>query len=462
MLDFYKRVISSIGLHTNDEGYIYGEEDGTKQYVTIEGKSLVLPYQDQIRNMVHETDDGLAVVKVLYNPIKENVIKGNSSAIEKTQEVIQYRLGYGLTMVGMLLLELANNKDLQKKASMELNRFFAKIGEAKNANIKQLVDESVIVGWEKLGEKQFRDGYKLIELYIKKSGKSVNGTKYNRLAVVNSPLYDELLKSTKDSVLSDVRMSNKKLVIYKAIFEYVLEGIENEPHTYTYGSNDNECPTFIALLGIYLKIQTRINELGEMLRFVNEEVSDAAITNLEVSMEDLKDLYKYKTESDAVPDEADTRRTIHKPVIPHPEPRITSMQDVVARAQPVQSTPVVDEGDPVERALAMRGQQPITAVRKSQPVVNSYQPVQQPMVQQQPVYQQPVVAYPNTSFVPMQQPMYVQPQVQQPMVQQQYIQPQPVYQQPVFQQGYRQPGLSGLNVQSPYNYATAPALTGVI
>ena len=72
VVDFYEKVVKSIGLDVNSNGVI--SVDGTD--VLVDNKPLVLPSKENIDTLVAKNDDGtLTITKVLFNPLSENALK---------------------------------------------------------------------------------------------------------------------------------------------------------------------------------------------------------------------------------------------------------------------------------------------------------------------------------------------------------------------------------------------------
>ena len=121
LVEFYENVIESLGL-TQKDGFIYVKDSkGTLIPLMDDKKQLVLPTPDQLGNFLEEDDDGnISVVRIPYNPLNEDSVKGDSISLKKTKLIVEQRIGYNLAYVGELLLRLAANKELQKKTKKQL------------------------------------------------------------------------------------------------------------------------------------------------------------------------------------------------------------------------------------------------------------------------------------------------------------------------------------------------------
>lgn len=314
LIDFYKLILASLGLEVKDD-YIYIR--GSKNELVplmAEQKQLVLPTRAQLNSLIEEDEDGeFKVTKLPYNPLNEDVVKGDTQSLKKTKLIVERQIGHAIAITGELLLTLATSAAFQKKTNMELNKFLSSITVAKNQNIKHLVDETSIAKWGEMYANSLTKQKGMISIYLKKSGMS-NGEKFNRLAVLNSPVYDDLLEADKDTPVYDVKLRNKDLTIFKLLFEFLLPDM-NSNHCIEIGSNDNETPAFIALYKTYIRVITRTNRLLKLLSHVDKKSVDAATKPLEITEDDLTSLGMFKQELVLIPNENDlSRSTVRKPV----------------------------------------------------------------------------------------------------------------------------------------------------
>lgn len=419
LIEFYKDVLSSLGFPSNNDGYILVGEGDEKMPITVDGKPLVLPLKNHISSVLDTNEDGEVITtKVLYNPLKESAIKGNSVSLVKTKTFVEGRLSFSLAMAGYLLLVLANKQELQKKVSFEISKFLGAIHGIKNMNIKELVDDKSIQTWLNLFDNAMDSGLGYVKIYLKKSGKE-NGVKYNRLAVLSSPVYSDLINADNNTPVMKIKLRNKDLKVFKILFEYLLEGIEETPNTVTVGSNDLESPAFISLMELYIKLINKINTVVDELSSIDKEKAEAAYTLLSITSEELKGLSKYTTEVNIIPSENEiemNKNTVSTNDIQNRANAYVQNANIPTkpvetgyeRPLPINSEP--ESSDPVDRILAKRGLNNSTF---PQPTVtlnpNAYgNVVQQQQIPNQPVYQpvnyqQPLTGVNNMAGMPQPQ-----------------------------------------------------------
>lgn len=394
---FYKQVIENLGLYVDDDGFIYSSEED-KVMITNDGKPMVLPTQEHINSIYDKDDDGnLIVTKSLFNPLNEDVVKGDSPSLKKAKIFAERRLGHVFYLISKALLILAENKNLQRKTSLEINKFLASINEASGQNTKSIVDGKTIESWDKIYANSLKRNIGMFMIVVKKQGK-YEGETYNRLGTLGSNLYDELCEIEKDGTAYDVKLRHKEAVVFKLLFEYLLEDLDDNG-TVNVGSNDDVSPAFITLMSLYSKLRTRFNKITKQLKDVDKTLYDSCYVDNLVTLRELEDLDIYSSELATIPNETDLNRSIAstKPIFKDPglpaellntntaqrQPTISNIQRYPNQPVPVQQ-PEMEE-DPLRRALG--------GMIQPQPAPNRYVGVNsygtmQPQLQQ-PLYQQP-------------------------------------------------------------------------
>ena len=425
IIDFYTKVIHSLKLIVSQDHFVQAKVGDVNKTITISGKPLVLPTKAHIDTALDTDENGtVSVSKVLYNPLNEDTIKGDSLSLKQTKDTVERRLSYTFAGLGEMLLTLAEDPSLQKKTPMDINNFLMSLsGSSKEA--KQQVDKKSITLWSKIYQKSLEidPSKSYLKSYLKRVTK-VNGVKYNRMMVISFPFYDELLTADRDTTFFGVGLRKKDIEVFKRIHEFLIDDMDNNA-TITFGSEDNESPGFIAVMSAYIKLGNKFNRIAGKLKFVDEETYDYIKIPNKIGLKELDNLAIYKNEVLALPNDIDMNRkkasllrantdTVNNSIVnsnytlPHPtQPQQQSYtQQPMAVAQPPELTGV-------SKILAA-GNVPIA------PVVN---PLQQQM--QQPGYpQHPQPMYPQqqqpmgiNTLMQQQRPMYQQPyqSLQQPM-----------------------------------------------
>lgn len=439
LIDFYKNVVNSLKLVYTDDGYIMVETGGdSKLPITIGDKSLVLPTKENIDTMFSKQDDGtINIEKVLFNPLDENVIKGDSMCLKKTKAIAERVAGHSLAMSGELLLMLAAEPEFQNKTTTELNKFLGSINVAQNKGIKKLVDDKSIDTWRKLYKKTLNDSKGMVSIFLKKGG-VLDGIKYNRVGSMKFSLYDELLNSDKDTPIHGIRLRPKDIIIFKIVLEF-LTGISEDEAYIKKASSDGSSPAFITLMSLYLPLINKCNKVITHTKHIDVDIADSGKVPLKVKEKDLENLGIYKSELLTIPSELDMNRSkannnnnmgaiVNSTPVPdndifikqQPESTIPIVQNNQHREQVVDQNPAqiqnntkpLDTFDKIDQAMfggvgGVGGTTIMQPVMQQQPMGVNNMPLN---MGAQGMYTQPNNMYSNPNNVYMQpNNMYVQP-----------------------------------------------------
>ena len=415
LTEFYKQVLENVRFSVDKEDYIYIMSNDQKELLTYNGKVMVLPSKEHLDTLFVKNEEGQYVVnKLLFNPLNEDVIKGDSESIKKLKQVVELNLTHVIFAIGELLLTLASNVKLQKKISTDLEMFLATLTKAISQGQRGgVVDEKSVENWSNVYSniaKNYENGF---TVYLKKRG-TIDGKTYTRVATLSSNLLDDLdnlIENTKELTtfkLNGVTIRKKDVVVFKEVFKYILKDLTTV-NTITVGSNDIEAPTFISLFKLYIKVAKRNNELLTQLKFVNNEVFDSYFINNLLEEKDLENISRFKTELLDIPSDIDLSRNI------------TNKNTSVTQPSPYPNTPVPvtpsAEVDPLRLSLYGKSGSPQPMYQQQQ----YYPQIQQPQftgLNNVPQYQpQPQFAGLNTT-PSIQQPQFItlnnQPTLQQP------------------------------------------------
>ncbi len=464
--EFYEKVLLSTGLVVTEDGYVKAPLRGRSKVsdnITFNGRTLVLPLRQHFDTMTDIIDGKKELIKVIFNPLREDVIKGDSDSLVKLKSMIEVRLSHSLNNIFAAIISLALNKEKQKHMSLELTSLFASMKEAKNQNITNVIDENTLEKFKKIASALVvpSNTKGIIHFYLKKGG-MLNNVKYNRLAMSSFPLYDELDKYVKDGSVYGVKLRPKDVKVFKIIYEYIFNNI-NVKDYYTFGSTDKNSPGFISLFKLYINIVERLNELISMLEFT-DEIDEFAKMDLVITSEDLDNIARFDRELAVIPSDTDVNRSMDRLVgnslVNEPTKTVEGKLDARSllygnnynqNQQPVHQNvaPVLDTSNMTVAQKILYGND-----------MNRQQPMYPQQVMQTPMYGQPQVMQPQVYVNPMQnqQPMYGQPAYQQqPMPNTMYGQPQVMQPQPYNMPMQNQPAVYGQPMQ-PYAFNQQPSM----
>lgn len=367
LLDFLKRILISIGVKCSDDGYLQLKSDGVDTPILLSGKSLVLPTQENIKTMVGKDESGENVVlKLPFNPIHEDVLKGDTKCFQWLRIVMEKRVSLTVAGLGELLLTMASDKSLQANTTTAINKFLMSINDAKtphnSTGRNKLIDEKTIENWLKLYTIYAPKPVDIVSITVKKRGK-IDGVKYNRVATLISNLYDVLLDATTDTPINGVKLRNKDIAVFKLLLEFMLDGIKDNQSIYE-ASNDGEYPAFISLTKLYIRIMNKLMPMVKTLNHINPETGDTIYLEISVTEDELDNLGIYKPFLLTIPSDLDLIRNNNKKASKLPSLDVNSIKN-----SPSLSTPTAVSNNPILND-AIRASQTVTT-EPSTPVSNT-------------------------------------------------------------------------------------------
>ncbi|MDD2879639.1 MAG: hypothetical protein PHQ58_04315 [Rhodoferax sp.] len=297
IIELYKEILAAGYLFADKEGMISAKVKGSTMPFLIDGKRLVLPTKEHLKN-------GDWSNRVVFHPLSENILRGESKVLERFRNNINMRLNYVLSMVADQLFKLVVNVGGHKHLSPDQSVILSSV---KNADEKaytafgNLVEDMGLTNKTKC----------IVHIYLKKGG-VVDGKKYNRAAIVTFPLYEELLKNQKQ-VFGVTIASAKHRESIKQLLEYILPGIE-KPHYFDRGSESQIAPYLDCLMQGVLGIASRINNIIDEYGQFMDSTDDLRYTDGWVEV--FENLEQLKAEIRSIPMQAGNEGSVGDPAVP--------------------------------------------------------------------------------------------------------------------------------------------------
>ena len=427
LVDFYKDLLKVFDIEADEQGRLFIRSSKAKLPITLDGKPLVLPTYDNIKNSVEIVNGKPELTMVIFNPLKETATRGENKTLLKFKDILERKVNHSFAIVGEVLFSLLS-ANLGEIENPELINFIQELNKYKAPGIKHIVDENTVKNWVEI--------YKAIvkrptnEQYmhtVLKRGGRIGDKKYNRTCTITFPVYEKLSAiNPKKETFYNVKIRNKDKSAYQVFHQYTFE-LDDETLKYGYsiGSENLISPAMESLLMAYEFIKDHINNIIDILKEEKYDVDyleEARLKDLPIKIEDLGVfLEAVKAEVKEIPteNELELQAQIQQTVETN---TINNSQQAIPTTQQEQT---VDDEDPINKILQNIG---------------ANQPTLQPTLQQafaqqtspQPQYQQPMMNVGGYN-----------PGIQQPIMNNMYNQPQPIG------IGYQQPQPTGFNYQQP-------------
>jgi hypothetical protein len=241
LIKVYESILKFIGLDSTKDGYVNARYGDNVKPFNINGLRVVLPLPEQLRSFDPKE-------KIIFHPLAENVLRGESDVINKLKEVIILRVNLVTGLIIQSLLNLVASPELHSKLTPEQAELLLTM---KDVEPKTVIEFTNLM----LSNIKNQDNSQFFNLYLKKGG-TFKGSKFSRVGVVTFPYYDKLLENEKD--LKPTRSKDRKALL--AIFKFIFPCIE-EKESYNYGSNSNIAPYLDTLLKTTANVASRLNDV---------------------------------------------------------------------------------------------------------------------------------------------------------------------------------------------------------
>lgn len=285
MIELYKSILSSAGMVTDGQGFVSTLLPGsdTPKPFSIDAKRLVLPTPDQLK----QTDWSN---RVGFHPLLQNLTGGESRVMEKFRDRMN---SYADFMFGMLLSDIAQlgvNEDMHKELTPEQASYLGPFSDADAKFVKLVTD---FVATKRVTKKN----YEFIRFSVIK-GRSWQGQKRSRVAVMHFPLYEALPKDNKPTVILGHKLRIIDVKMIRAMYEFLFQGIK-EPNHYEVGSDSKIAPSLESIMALYAMFIDVQNKAVGILEPVIKTSTALLIVN--DWRDDLKDVSKYLPEIRKIP-----------------------------------------------------------------------------------------------------------------------------------------------------------------
>lgn len=243
LIDFYKKILAVGSLVSDDQGMVSAAVGSNTLPFMIDGKRLVLPLNDHLRN-----PDKSAII--VFHPLSENILGDESKVLSKFRNSVNVRLNltFGKLIEQLLTLGISTGDHSKLKPDqIELLGIMKDVDETTLLNFQGILKAAGIADKDKSP----------IHVFLKRAGK-VKGKTYQRAAIVSFGLYKELLK--REKTVCGVKVRKKDTEILIKLMEYVLPGISEDGY-YNKGSESDIGPFLDALMKSVMGIASNFNRV---------------------------------------------------------------------------------------------------------------------------------------------------------------------------------------------------------
>lgn len=254
ILEFYKSILTLGCLSADEQGLISAQLNGSQVPFMVDSKRMVLPTREHLANP-NKKDI------VIFHPLSENLLRGESDVMAKYRSAINIRLNYAIHTLILELTVLTLSPGTHSRLKPDQYELLSLL---KDADDKTLDAYRNLFKAMPLGnvEKCF------VHFFMKKNA-MIAGKNHRRGAIVTFPLYEELCKE--GTTAFGVKLRKKDHASIKAVLEYLFPKIA-EKDTYSRGSLSDTAPTLDALLQGVLGIGSHVNAMVDDYEAVMDDI----------------------------------------------------------------------------------------------------------------------------------------------------------------------------------------------
>ena len=238
IIDIYNDIVDFAGL-TVDSDKVYVQAGKNKEPYLVNGKQLVIPTSNMLRKFNAEDN-------IVFHPMSEDIIKGESPIITKLKYTINIRINIAIGVLVQSLLNLVDSPEYHSGLTPEQSELLYAIKDVDDKTVKNFTSFMM----REVNDKEDR---LFAYNYLKRAG-TVGNSKYARVAILTFPFYQSLVKGEK------YKFRTKDIDAYLAIFRFIFPEIDDH-EAYNYGSNSDVAPFLDALMMSSYRIADRLNEL---------------------------------------------------------------------------------------------------------------------------------------------------------------------------------------------------------
>ena len=279
LTQLYKSILRFSGLDADSDGYISVMIDDRREPAVMNGARLVLPLEQHLRN-------NNAKEKIVFHPLSENILRGESDVIIKLREVINVRLNFTFGIIAQSLLSLIASPELHKGLNPDQTELLIAVKDVDETTVKNFTS-LMVEGIKNQASKVF------LNIYLKRGG-SIGTKRYSRVGIYSFNMYEEFLKDSNEIFGVKLRVKDKEA--FKQIYQYILPMLVEDTTAYNRGSESELAPFLDCLMKTSISVASRFNDIfdkfGEYIDQSSKLVFDAdwveTFDNLSIMIPDVR------------------------------------------------------------------------------------------------------------------------------------------------------------------------------
>lgn len=249
----YTKLLNAMSIREDSNGELVQTLDGVDRLVRVEDMPMVIPTEETIK---HYSSN-----KVIFHPLSENILQGESPVIKELRAMMMDHLHSLILDTADALISIALDNDLVSTLTPT---------QIESLKCTAGADATTLKNWKSIVRRAESRGSanRVVTIFLKR-GAEIKGKTYKRAAIVNFNLYNELTEGKLQ--VFGVKIRKTDLNIFTKVFEQIIEDVAIVDK-YSEGSESLTAPYFDVLVKTYAGILKTINSITWSLRKPIKEV----------------------------------------------------------------------------------------------------------------------------------------------------------------------------------------------
>lgn len=312
LVEFYTTILNMVDIQVENGFLKQKSQNELIDLTRRKGMNIVLPVKELMDNMyVLNKNNKFTQKYLLFNPLSERLTTDNIG-LEILSDFIKVDFGIALLKLGEATLRVYMEPKLQSDLPMIINTF---IEEAKDSSVPGMkttgkaVDETSIRNWIKLITSYMRSLDKeLFTLVIPRTKNVTDKSSFTREARLMCNLLSDIKEvdgAETNVKVNDVTLRPKDVKVFQDILEIFMVD-KNDKGLIVVGSNDEEAPGLLALMGLFYKVAGNYSLCLDSMKNVDKMDIEDIIVDFKLSIDDINKAPKtYKKELALIPSESE-------------------------------------------------------------------------------------------------------------------------------------------------------------
>lgn len=249
LIDYYRILLELGWLVADEDGNVSVQLGDEELPATIDGKRLILPTREQMKDTNWDN-------RVGFHPLREAFNLGVSDVVANLRDQYVQRLNVTISYMLKEFVHIGNDQKNQKNLTTEQSQVLECLSDVSDTTVKQL--DALIKN-----TKARNSADQFINIYIRRGG-TVKGEKYGRAGIVTFPIYEHLVSSKEP--INGVKFNAKDRSTLIKLYEFIFPTLRVDREFLNVGINSRTAPFLESLVRATINVVDQIVETAQPYR----------------------------------------------------------------------------------------------------------------------------------------------------------------------------------------------------